>query len=101
MKTPPMSDNGAGCYGWLLEQKRQKLAKEKGSSRWLQWWFLSLDHDGAWGEELVYWWLSSAGVRGGGSGGERERERRCWRKKPGREQVFLSTLNMIFSSLKI
>jgi hypothetical protein len=32
---------------------------------------------------------------------ERERERRCWRKNPGREQVFLSTLNMIFSSLKI
>jgi len=30
-----MSDNGVGCYGWLLEQKRQKLAKEKGSSQWL------------------------------------------------------------------
>ncbi|KAJ6930223.1 hypothetical protein NC652_013918 [Populus alba x Populus x berolinensis] len=44
VKTPPMSDNGAGCYGWLLEQKRQKLAKERGGSQWLQC-FLSLDHD--------------------------------------------------------
>jgi hypothetical protein len=91
VKTPPTSDNGAGCYGWLLEQKRQKLAKEKGSSRWLQWWFLSLDHDGAWGEELVYWWLSSAGVRGGGSGGERERERereKMLEKKTGERTGF-------------
>ena len=31
-ETPMTSDSGAGCYGWLLEQKRQKLAKERGSS---------------------------------------------------------------------
>jgi len=40
-----------------------------------------LDHDGAEGEELVYWWLSSADVRGGGSGREREREREKMEKK--------------------
>ena len=33
---------GVNC--WM--RRKQKLTKERGSSRWLRWWFLSLDHGG-------------------------------------------------------
>jgi len=53
-----------------------------------------------WGEKLVYWWLSLANVRGGGSGRDREKQRencRLGKEKP-RDADFLPTLDSIFSS---
>ena len=46
-----MEEMVAGVGSW---RKKQKHVEERGNMRWLQWWFLSLDHDSNRGEELVY-----------------------------------------------